>query len=539
MEEAATGSRRWTQWVHHPVVRRALSVLLFVVVTLAGAWLGLLVGGRANADVGPLKTSISVDPTVFGHTVVDIAPLGTLEVDSHAGPVGLAINVRAIKEAETRALISDQAQLTSLGADLGDDLRAGVMAAATRGLIAATIGAAIAGAVVYRSTRRAAATAGMAAVVVVGSYGFAFATYDAGAITEPKYSGLLTNAPGLVGDVREIAANVTEYGQQLGRLVQNVSQLYSTTLTLPDYQPSDDTIRVLHVSDLHLNPSAWPIIDAVAKQFDVTAIVDSGDIADHGTTAENAYLTRIASLGVPYVYVRGNHDSTDTESAVKSQPNAVVLDGEPVEVGGLRFVGLPDPRFTPDMTTRDNGDDVAVEKQTEELAMIARTARPRADAVVFHDPTYAELLDGSAPLVLAGHAHKRSTRFMPEGTRLMVQGSTGGAGLRALEGEEPTPVTLTVLYFDRETKELSAWDDITLGGLGLASAEIDRHIAARENHREEPEPADSPSTTPSTTTGQPGTGQPGTGQPGTGQPGTGQPGTGRAGTSPAPLPAAQ
>ena len=66
----------------------------------------------------------------------------------------------------------------------------------------------------------------------------------------------------------------------------------------------------------------------------------------------------------------------------------------------------------------------------------------------------------------------------------MVQGSTGGAGLRALEGEEPTPVTLTVLYFHPGSKDLAAWDDITLGGLGLTSAEIDRHVVEPEDDDE-------------------------------------------------------
>lgn len=473
--------------LRHPVTRRVVAITLFLLVTLAGAWLGLLVGGRANADVGPLRTTVSVDPRFLGHTVVDIAPLGTLDVDSHGGPLGLAVNVRAVDEQEARELLDSNSGLTSLGADLGDDLRRGIAVAAVRGLIAATIGAAIAGALAYRSGRRAVGTAGLAAVVVLGSYGTAFATYDPGAITEPRYTGLLANAPSLVGDVRQIAANVTEYGQQLGRLVQNVSQLYSTTLTLPDFQPSDDTIRVLHVSDLHLNPSAWPVMAAVAEQFDVAAVVDTGDIADHGTTPENSYVAGIASLDVPYVFVRGNHDSAVTEAAVAAQPGAVVLEGVPVDVAGLRFLGLPDPRFTPDQTTREESEDDAVLVQTERLASIARIASPPADILAVHDPSDAEVLDGLAPLVLAGHAHKRSTRLLPEGTRVMVQGSTGGAGLRALEGEEPTPVSLTVLYFDATTKELTAWDDITLGGLGLASAEIDRHIASREEGTAEDE----------------------------------------------------
>jgi hypothetical protein len=34
----------------------------------------------------------------------------------------------------------------------------------------------------------------------------------------------------------------------------------------------------------------------------------------------------------------------------------------------------------------------------------------------------------------------------------------------------------SVLYFDRATHALQAWDDITLGGLGLQSASVERHV---------------------------------------------------------------
>jgi predicted MPP superfamily phosphohydrolase len=283
----------------------------------------------------------------------------------------------------------------------------------------------------------------------------------------------------------------------LARIVTNVGKLYDTTIALPTFAPDDETIRLLHVSDLHLNPSAWAVIRAVAEQYDVDAIVDTGDIADHGTAPESAYVRPIADLGRPYVFVKGNHDSVLTAAAVAEAPNAVVLDGTPVEVAGLRFLGAPDPRFTPDQSTRGTANqDIRV--ASEELADEARSLTPPADVVAFHDPTHAELFDGAAPLVLTGHTHVRQTVVLDEGTRIMVQGSTGGAGLRALEGEEPTPVTLSVLYLDPESKQLVAWDDITLGGLGLTSAEIQRHQANEDNGENGPteSPAPSPSPTP-------------------------------------------
>ena len=93
-----------------------------------------------------------------------------------------------------------------------------------------------------------------------------------------------------------------------------------------------------------------------------------------------------------------------------------------------------------------------------------------------HDLKQAPPLDGVVPLVLAGHPHERSVGRFDDGTLLMVQGSTGGAGLRGLEGEYPEPLTCTVLYLDPGTGQLQAYDEITLGGLGETEVRIGRVV---------------------------------------------------------------
>jgi hypothetical protein len=164
-------------------------------------------------------------------------------------------------------------------------------------------------------------------------------------------------------------------------------------------------------------------------------------------------------------------------------PNAVVLRGGVADVEGLQILGSGDPRFTPDKsTTQDSAEVVA---QGEKLAAVARAQQQPVDFVVVHDPTAAPPLAGVTPLVLAGHTHQRRVEDLGQGTELLVQGSTGGAGLRALESEEPTPLTFTVLYFDRATGALQARDEITLGGVGLTSAQVERFIQPQA----QPQPA--------------------------------------------------
>ena len=67
-----------------------------------------------------------------------------------------------------------------------------------------------------------------------------------------------------------------------------------------------------------------------------------------------------------------------------------------------------------------------------------------------------------------------------ESTLLLEEGSTGGAGLRGLQGEEPEPLTASILYFDSETRRLVAYDRITVAWLQEAGATIERHMVDRE-----------------------------------------------------------
>jgi predicted MPP superfamily phosphohydrolase len=336
-----------------------------------------------------------------------------------------------------------------------------------------------------RAWRRAAAGAGTALAVLAASGGVAAATFDPRAIAQPRYDGLLTLAPAVVGDAEQIVGDVSRYGEQLAQLVGNVTQLYDAASTLPAYTASEDTVRVLSVSDIHLNPVAYDVIRSVSQQFRTDLVIDTGDLTDRGSSAEGRFAALIGRLDQPYVFIRGNHDSVSTEAAVAGQPNARVLrEGDVVEVEGLRIAGIGDPRFTPDKTTRD--DDGAAptvlesgERLAERVRELAEQGEP-VDVALVHDPEAAAPLDGEVPLVLAGHGHEREVRTLEGGTLLFEQGSTGGAGLRGLEGEEPTPVQLSVLYLDRTTGELQAWDDIDVGGLGLTSARIERHLAAEE-----------------------------------------------------------
>jgi predicted MPP superfamily phosphohydrolase len=491
-------SRRPGRW------RRLAVAAEVVVVALLGCWLGLLVGGTVEVPVGPVQTEMSVVPALTGDSVVAVPPLGRLSLDTHDGPLRLDAEVSRINTADARQIFNDPASVNGLPERVVADVRAGASRLAVRAVLSSLLGAVLLSALVFRRhLRRAFVAVGLAVAMVLGSGGAAAATWNPDAVNEPTYDGLLAIAPSLVGDARSIVSDFEKYERQLAKLVTNVSRLYDVTSTLPAYTPDPSTIRVLHVSDLHINPASWEVIRSIAAQFDVDVIIDSGDISDHGSSPENRYLDPIATLGVPYVFVRGNHDSVLTEQAIAAMPNGVVLDGEVVEVAGLRMLGAPDPRFTPDKDTRDKEPAPSVLEVGQELAATARAqpADAAVNVVVVHDPEMGRQVAGAAPLVLAGHHHRRKVRQLDGGTVLFAQGSTGGSGLRGLEGEEPTPIQCSVLYFDRTTRTLQARDDITLGGLGLTSAQIERVVVEPADPAEpDDEPTEGPSGSPSPST---------------------------------------
>ncbi|MDQ0812543.1 putative phosphodiesterase [Streptomyces sp. B3I7] len=475
-----------------------LQSLTLAAVVLLGAWLGLLVVGNVRAPVGPMNTTMALRPSLTGGTKINVSPLGALELDTHKAPVRLDVNVDQLDETRAQALVDHPERLSDLQDEVARDVADDTLNLAVRSCVAVVSGATALGLVVYRRPRRALASGGLALALLVACGTSAFATWNPKAVLEPRFSGLLSSAPSLVGSARSIVTEFDVYQKELARLVTNVTKLYDVTSTLPAYQPDPSTIRVLHVSDIHLNPASWKIVASLVEQYDIDVIVDSGDTMDHGTAAENGFLDPVAGLGAPYVWVRGNHDSSTTQKYLGKMKNVRVLDdGRAVTVAGLRFSGIGDPQYTPDRTAErgDRAEELAGARLASSLRD-QRNAGTPVDVAIVHEPSAARETDGEVPLVLSGHLHHEGTEVMKYGTRLRIEGSTGGSGLRAVEGKYPDPIEASVLYFDRDSRRLQAWDEIKLGGLGRTTAEVARHLVDENKPGATPSPTLS-STTPS------------------------------------------
>jgi predicted MPP superfamily phosphohydrolase len=443
---------------------------------LVGALVAVLLFARISAPIGPFEASLAIRPGSGGAEVA-VPPLGTLAADVFDGPLRLDVQLMSVDQVRAEALATDPVRLAGVVDRVTEDLQEAVVELVVITVLAAVGGAALVSWVVLRRRREPLIAAGLTGALLLGIGGVGATTWRPEALATPTYTGLLVNANSLIGSAQDLLARFDAYRASLTDLVANVGSLYSTLSALPPPGATDETVVLLHVSDIHLNPAGFDLMRQVAGSFDVDGVLDTGDIVDWGSPMENQAITSVGALDVPYVFIRGNHDSAVTATRMAALPNVTVLDDSAVEVAGISVVGAKDPRFTPDKSTGDDdaGPEVLV-RSGERLAELIGTLDEAPDVALVHDPKQAPPLDGLAPVVLAGHTHDRKISELDDGTMLMVQGSTGGAGLRALEGEYPEPLTCTVLYFDANTGRLQAYDDITLGGLGESEVTIERTV---------------------------------------------------------------
>nr|BFF21105.1 hypothetical protein GCM10025730_46260 [Promicromonospora thailandica] len=232
-------------------------------------------------------------------------------------------------------------------------------------------------------------------------------------------------------------------------------------------------VTFLLVSDLHCNTGMTPLIRDLADRIGPDVMLNAGDTTINGTSVESVCVDSFASAvpdGVPFVVADGNHDSRLT-TATELANRQVVLDGEVVEVEGVRILGDRDP-----LETRIGGGTVMSREETpqeagERLRDVAcevagepglggYTGEDRVDLLLVHQPAVgdAALESGCVPFQVSGHMH---TRIGPDvvgyGVRY-VNASTGGATKgNTSVGPLRDSSEMTVLRFDPERRRFVDW----------------------------------------------------------------------------------
>ncbi|HET7761106.1 MAG TPA: DUF998 domain-containing protein [Phycicoccus sp.] len=365
-------------------------------------------------------------------------------------------------------------------------------------------------------------------VATLGTTAAIWTTYQPsrqGSFTATEVLGTLQRNQGLLDDVETRAAQVAPYLRNLLALSTALQQKFAAGSL-----ESDPALRMLFVSDLH-GANQYSLMRTIVEEESIDVVIDTGDLVNFGTVEEataSGMFAGIESLGVPYLFVRGNHDATSAGDhslldAMARVPNVVLLqppDGgyTEVSIGGVSIAGLNDPRWFGDSGTGTP----AKQAPAREAFAAAFAGRAEPDVVASHEPWAVQGL--SAGVLLNGHMHSQDL----EGNRIQTGTFTGGGPFTHFVGDGPgeelvgQPSSFDILTFGTDCRLTSltryrfrdvvegrpAYDDVSL----LNGSRIDdrprdpnRTCSAGEPLRTSlvtggepvPEPASSTSPTPS------------------------------------------
>lgn len=505
------GRARWRRLVEaawHPVAwravrRRALVVLGVLAVSAA---FGVFTAS-ADANLGPHAARYEV--TLDHRVTVDLGPLGTLVLDSPAPlTLGARVTVREIPRELTE--VRTVSTLEQLGQDLDryvqlfsapegtleTVVRALVTDAVRRALAAATVlGLALLGAraalgpirraeLAAAGRAHAPALAAAAALPVVLTLTTTAGGTDLPARPSPGPPSVVFDGTALEGAVitGRLAGVLDTYGSQVVTAYRQNEEFYDRAASgvrsgwerqravderLRDARltagidPGPDPaglVSAVVVSDLHCNVGMARVIQAAVEEAGAELVLNAGDTTMNGTAVETYCITafdQALPADVTTVVADGNHDSPDTAAHARSL-GWVVLDGQPVDVAGLRILGDADVRSTRVGTgTRQVGEESLGEASVR-LGDVA-CDDGGVDLLLVHDTRMASsaLQRGCAPAAVSGHYHRRVGPDREAGGVRYVNSSTAGAvSGQPTVGPLNGVAEMTVLRFSRETGEV-------------------------------------------------------------------------------------
>jgi predicted phosphodiesterase len=435
----------------------------FALAFLVGAVVGVLVLplGATSGDVGPGRLSLSTRWDRDGDTTLVVPPLGRVIIDTHAAPLGIEARIEEVDLEKAQRLARDTPTERELEEELRVDLAPLIRTLVLRTAVVALVAGALIGALVSRHRWSLVGLAAAGAIVSVTVLGvWTWRAFDVDQFAEPRYEGALERAPDVLAAVEREFGNLEGVTNRVETLSRQLDELFALA-TDPNVGPLSNDVRILHVSDIHSNPLAVEVVRSLASQFEVDAVLDTGDLTSFGLPVEARLGELIERVRVPYYLVPGNHDSPANRRALGARENVVVLDGEAVSIAGVRVLGVGDPRFT-----AEDGDAYEeLKREREEMApdVAALARRERPDILAVASLTMAEEAVGDVPLAISGDVHERTERE-EDGTVLLTVGSTGATGLGSFTIDTQRPYEAQVLHL--RGGELVARDYVTLQGVG-------------------------------------------------------------------------
>jgi predicted phosphodiesterase len=429
-----------------PLLRAVLAILLAQAMGFA-----FLFGWSSAAyPIGPVDVSVLLRPAWRGETRVALPPLGRVSARTHQAPIAIELTPSQLHLRSVQDLLKKLDNQRATVAQVQRDARRAVEREAARLALLALVGGALGSLTVGRRRWRQVAGSGLLCVALVAGLGaWAGLTFNRKAFESPRYTGVLSEAPVAVEMVRRGFSDLGRIRTQLRNTATNLAATYGQFTALAG-GPGDESLRILHVSDLHNNPAGVDLALALARSYHVHAVICTGDFTDFGTPMENRLLASWRSLTMPRFFISGNHDSQTTIRAIDALPGVTLLaDGQVTDLLGLRVIGWNDP-----VSRRPGlGDAEVTAAELDALGSTMKTTlgqlSPRPDLVLVHNYRAAVACAGLAPVFLFGHDHRARIWQAAEGSWMIDAGTTGASGIRNFTTSANSPYSAALLYFAR------------------------------------------------------------------------------------------
>jgi predicted phosphodiesterase len=427
-----------------------VKIFAILVTALVGAILAVWLLGTTTFELEGIEFKAGLAPGRSGITELHFPPFGVVEAKTHKGPVKLVISLEQIRSDTFKSHIDNPPDQKQLVEQLQTSARDKITAFALRQVGVAFLGAFFLAFLLWRpgllkSFLYTTASTLILLLILTG----VFRSYDTAAFHEPEYKGVLSMAPAAMKFASDSLTDLKQIRNQTRQIVSNLGLLFSSAdslMVMANPEEQGEVVKVLLVSDLHSNPVGIELCKSLAARFKVDFLINAGDLTDMGSQLETGTTQELAAIGVPQLFVSGNHDSPETINFVAGLPDSHVLNGQMFNLNGVKVLGFAHPLSAVPAVEYDNPEEEE-EVYKEQVTRIkeAVLAQGRPDILVVHDSRLGKEITPLANLVVAGHDHRIRIEEGSEGV-FINPGTTGASGLRGFYSEKGISYSAAIAY---------------------------------------------------------------------------------------------
>jgi len=427
-----------------------VKMFAILVTALVGAILAVWLLGTTTFELEGIEFKAGLTPGRSGITELHFPPFGVVEAKTHKGPVILVISLEQIRSDTFKSHIDNPPDQKQLVEQLQTSARDKITAFALRQVGVAFLGAFFLVFLLWRpgflkSLLYTTASTLILLLILAG----VFRSYDTAAFHEPEYKGVLSMAPAAMKFASDSLTDLNQIRNQTRQIVSNLGLLFSSAdslMVMANPEEQGEVVKVLLVSDLHSNPVGIELCKSLAARFKVDFLINAGDLTDMGSQLETGATQELAAVGVPQLFVAGNHDSPETINFVAGLPDSRVLDGQMFTLKDVKVLGFAHPLSAVPAVEYESPEEEE-EAYKKQMARIeeAVLAQGRPDILVVHESRLGKELIPLAGLVVAGHDHRIRIEEGPDGV-LVNPGTTGASGLRGLYSEKGISYSAAIVY---------------------------------------------------------------------------------------------